>query len=112
MSSGPPERENGQSAHEPVTDILRRGIVAGTLPGGTRLVQARIADELGVSRATVRSSLRTLEAEGLVRVDPARGTLVHEISRTELCELYEIRKLLEPVATARAAKHAPKSAIL
>jgi DNA-binding GntR family transcriptional regulator len=97
---------------EIVTDILRRGIVAGTLPGGTRLVQSRIADELGVGRATVRNSLRTLEAEGLIRVDPGRGALVHEISRNELCELYEIRKLLEPVATARAAKHATKGAVL
>jgi DNA-binding GntR family transcriptional regulator len=107
-----PERDNARPVHETVTDILRRGIVAGTVPGGTRLVQARIAEELGVSRATVRNSLRTLEAEGLIRVDPVRGALVHEISRTELCELYEIRKLLEPVATARAAKHAPRSAIL
>ena len=103
---------SGTSAHETVTDVLRRGIVAGTLPGGTRLVQARIADELGVGRATVRSALHTLEAEGLVRIDPARGALVHEISRTELCELYEIRKLLEPVATARATKNASKSVIL
>lgn len=100
------------SAHETVTDILRRGIVAGALPGGSRLVQARIAAELGVSRSSVRSALRTLEAEGLVRIVPGRGALVHEISLTELCELYEIRKLLEPVATARAAKHASKGMIL
>jgi DNA-binding GntR family transcriptional regulator len=86
--------------------------VSGTFPGGTRLVQARIADELGVSRASVRSALRTLEAEGLIRIDAARGALVHEISRTELAELYEIRKLLEPVATARAAKTATKGTIL
>jgi len=108
MFSDAPER----SARETVTDILRRGIVAGTVPGGTRLVQARIADELGVGRATVRNSLRTLETEGLIRVDPGRGAFVHEISRNELCELYEIRKLLEPVATARAAKHASRGAIL
>ena len=103
---------SGASAREAVTDVLRGGIVAGTLPGGTRLVQARIADELGVGRATVRGALHTLEAEGLVRIDPARGALVHDISRAELCELYEIRKLLEPVATARATKNATKSMIL
>jgi DNA-binding GntR family transcriptional regulator len=98
--------------HETVTDILRRGIMAGTFPGGTRLIQARIADELGVGRGTVRGALRTLETEGLVRMDPARGALVHELGRNELVELYEIRKLLEPVATARAAKNASKAAIL
>jgi len=110
MSSGAAAR--ARSGHETVTDILRRGIVSGSLPGGTRLVQARIADELAVGRATVRMALRTLEAEGLIRIDQARGALVHEVSRTELCELYEIRKLLEPVATARAAKNATKGSIL
>jgi DNA-binding GntR family transcriptional regulator len=37
---------------------------------------------------------------------------VHELSRAELEDLYEIRKLLEPMATARAAKYAGRDAIL
>lgn len=95
-----------------VAEILRGRIRTGAVPGGTRLVQARLADEMGVSRGSIRTALRQLEAEGLVRADPRRGSVVHELSRTELVELYEIRKLLEPVATARAAKCASAESIL
>jgi DNA-binding GntR family transcriptional regulator len=94
-----------------VAEILRGRILSGALPGGTRLVQARIAAELGVTTGAVRGALRELEVAGLVRVR-GRGMAVHELSRTELVELYEIRKLLEPVATARAAKCASAESIL
>jgi DNA-binding GntR family transcriptional regulator len=95
-----------------VAEILRGRIRAGQVPGGTRLVQARLADELGVSTGAIRAALRQLEAEGLVCADSRRGPVVHELSRTELVELYEIRKLLEPVATARAAKCASAESIM
>jgi DNA-binding GntR family transcriptional regulator len=97
---------------EMVKDLLRRAITTGAIPGGTRLVPARVAEELGVGVAAVRSALRKLEVEGLIHVDARRRAVVRELSRTELVELYEIRKLLEPVATARAAKSAPAESIL
>ena len=99
-------------APDQVAETLRDLIRTGEVPGGTRLVQARLAGELGVSTGVVRAALRQLTAEGLVRVDPRRGTVVHQLSRSELVELYEIRKLLEPVATARAAKCASAESIL
>jgi DNA-binding GntR family transcriptional regulator len=95
-----------------VRNILHRGIVAGTIPGGTRLVQSCIAGELGVGTAPVRDALRELAAGGFVHFDASGVAVVHELSRTELAELYEIRKLLEPVATARAAQYAGRDSIL
>jgi len=100
------------AARDRVSTILHRGIVAGTIPGGTRLVQARIAEELGVGTGAVREALRGLAAGGFVRFDAGRVAVVHELSRTELEDLYEIRKLLEPVATARAAKYAGRASII
>lgn len=123
-AGGAPRSAGGASARAPrsprgaprtpdvVAEILRGRIRAGVAAGGTRLVQARLADELGVSTASIRTALRQLESEGLVRADPRLGPVVHELSRTELVELYEIRKLLEPVATARAAKCASAESIL
>jgi DNA-binding GntR family transcriptional regulator len=101
-------------ASEPdsVAEVLRGQIRTGALPGGTRLVQTRIAADLGVSVGSVRAALRALEMEGLVRADARRGAVVHKLSRGELVELYEIRKMLEPVATARAAKCATRESIL
>lgn len=107
-----PSARHPEPAHATVKRVLHRGIVSGTIPGGTRLVQSRIAEELGVSTHPVRDALRELAADGFVRVDCRGAAVVHELSRTELEDLYEIRKLLEPVATARAAKYASRESML
>jgi DNA-binding GntR family transcriptional regulator len=92
------------TAHELVHDTLRRAILSGALPGGTRLVQADIASQLAVSTTPVREALRDLVAEGLVVFRPHVGAVVRELSVTELTELYDIRKALEPLAIKRSAQ--------
>ncbi len=60
-------------AYEQIADQIRELIVLGTLKPGVRLpTEHELALQLGVSRATVRESLRALTAEGLVRT--AKGT--------------------------------------
>ncbi len=100
------------SASRKVKLVLHQGIVTGTIPGGTRLVQASIAEEMAVSTRLVRDALRELAAEGFVRLDDRGGAVVHELCRSELQDIYEIRMMLEPVATARAAKLATREAML
>ena len=95
-----------------VKSVLHRGIVTGTIPGGTRLVQSSIAEELAVSTRPVRDALRELAAEGFVRLDDRGGAVVHEPCRSEMEDIYEIRTMLEPVATARAAKLADRASLL
>jgi DNA-binding GntR family transcriptional regulator len=92
--------------------VLHQGIVTGTIPGGTRLVQASIAEEMAVSTRLVRDALRELAAEGFVRLDDRGGAVVHELCRSELQDIYEIRMMLEPVATARAARLATRETML
>ncbi|MFC0080776.1 GntR family transcriptional regulator [Aciditerrimonas ferrireducens] len=109
MAEGGPDPAVGRGGvpvYERVASVLRRGIVAGTLAGGTRLVQPRIAAALGVSVTPVREALRRLAAEGLVQLDESGGAVVHELSQAELVEVYELRRLLEPLAVTRAAKEA------
>jgi DNA-binding GntR family transcriptional regulator len=91
--------------------VLHRGIVTGTIPGGTRLVQSSIAEELAVSTRPVREALAELAAEGFVRFDERGGAVVRELCRTELEEIYEIRMMLEPVAAARAARTATRASL-
>lgn len=91
------------TAYEFVHDTLRRAILSGALPGGTRLVQADIASQLSVSTTPVREALRDLVAEGLVVFRTHIGAVVRELDFGELIELYEIRKALEPLAIRRAA---------
>jgi DNA-binding GntR family transcriptional regulator len=93
---------NARTAHGAVIDELRRAMLAGLLPPGTRLVQADLARTLEVSVTPVREALRDLVAEGLVDFDAFRGATVHTPSLAELEEIYEIRMLLTPPAVREA----------
>jgi len=99
------------SARRRVKMVLHRGIVTGTIPGGTRLVQSSVAAELAVSTRSVREALTELAAEGFVRFDQRGRAVVRELCRTELEDIYEIRMMLEPVATARAARSATRASL-
>lgn len=87
-----------ERAPEQVTSRLREAITSGALRPGDRLLQAELAEQLGVSRMPVREALRRLEAEGLVELQPYRGALVANLSSVELQEIYEIRATLETLA--------------
>src|SRR4051812_44414703 len=88
-----------------VADQLRQMIKSGELPPGTRLRQAEFAERFGVSTTPVREAFVTLAREGLLRQDAHRGVVVFGPSVEELGEVYEIRAVLEPLATQRATKH-------
>jgi DNA-binding GntR family transcriptional regulator len=109
---GEPPGPQAASASHRVKLVLHRGIVTGTIPGGTRLIQASVASELAVGTGPVRDALRELAAEGFVRLDERGGAVVRELCRSELQDVYEIRMMLEPVATARAAKLASRETML
>src|ERR1700760_887011 len=63
--------------HSPLRDQvvteLRQAILSGRLKPGERLVEGRLADELGVSRNPVREAIRALASEGLIEVTGRRG---------------------------------------
>jgi DNA-binding GntR family transcriptional regulator len=107
-----PSAHPAMPASHKVKLVLRRGIVTGTIPGGTRLVQASIASEMDVGARQVRDALRELAAEGFVKLESRGGAVVHELGRSELQEIYELRMVLEPLATARAASLATAEVML
>jgi GntR family transcriptional regulator/MocR family aminotransferase len=66
-----------QNRQQAVFDRLRQGILAGTLPAGTRLPPTRVmAEEIGVARQTVVLAYERLAAEGYVRARTGSGTYV------------------------------------
>lgn len=91
-----------QTAHEFVRSVLRRAILNGELTSGSRLVQAELAAMLDVSTTPVREALRDLATEGLVQFDPHRGAIVSELSSDDVHDIYEIRRVLEPLAMRQA----------
>jgi DNA-binding GntR family transcriptional regulator len=96
-----PRQSRALTARVYVLDTLRKAILNGTLPGGTRLMQADLAAQLDVSITPVREALRDLAGEGRVVFDPHRGSRVRSLDIDEVRELYEMRIALEPLMVRR-----------
>lgn len=86
-----------------VKDRIMQWILEGELPPGSRIVETRVARQLGVSQAPVREALRDLATLGVVEMEPYRGASVREPTTTELIEAMEVRAELEAIAARRAA---------
>ncbi len=80
---------------EQVKDRLLQDILSGRYPPHSRIVETRVARELGTSQAPVREALRGLEALGVVEILPFRGARVRRPTVDELIEAYAVRAELE-----------------
>ncbi len=85
-----------------VKDHLLQAIVDGRYPPGSRIVETRVARELGTSQAPVREALRDLEALGVVETAAFRGARVRRPSAGELLEAFAIRAELESLGARLA----------
>jgi DNA-binding GntR family transcriptional regulator len=87
-----------------VRDLLLSRVISGEYAPGSRLVETRIAQELGVSQAPVREALRDLEQLGCVEYAPFRGSSVRALSVHDLLEAFPVRAALEGLACRMAAE--------
>jgi DNA-binding GntR family transcriptional regulator len=87
-------------------DALQNAILTGKLPPGARIVEAEIARQMGISRAPIREAIRKLERDGMVRYVPRRGTIVIQLTRDEIVDIYYLRAHLEAYAVRLAAERA------
>ncbi|CRK57187.1 Transcriptional regulator, GntR family [Alloactinosynnema sp. L-07] len=83
-------------------ETLRRAIVDGTLPPGSNLRDADLAEELGLSRAPVRQALTRLAAEGLVESKPQSYTRVAQVVTDDVRDALHLVGGLHELATRAA----------
>jgi len=88
---------------EEVYEYLRRMILIGKIPSGERLVEAKLAEELQISRTPVREALNRLEMEKLISPLPKAGYQVRSFSEQEVKEICDIRMVTEALAAKWAA---------
>lgn len=84
-----------------VSDVVQQvtdAIVNGYLEPGDQLVEERMAEQFGVSRAPIREALHQLQVLGLVEKRPYRGSFVSTVDEQEIVELQELRVVLEDMA--------------
>jgi DNA-binding GntR family transcriptional regulator len=86
-----------------VRQILLEKILQGDYQPGERLVETRLARELGVSQGTVREGLRALEGLGFVESTPYRGVRVRgSMTYEEMAAVHPVRAVLEDLAAKTA----------
>jgi DNA-binding GntR family transcriptional regulator len=94
-----------RSTPEVLAARLREAIADGSLAPGQALHQEDLSARFGVSRSPLREALRQLEGEGLVDYQPNRGAIVATLTRSEIRQIYEIRRILESSAIRLAMPH-------
>jgi DNA-binding GntR family transcriptional regulator len=94
-----------------IYDLLRDRILYGQLPGGARILQSALSEEMGISRIPIRDALQRLESDGLIVGDEIGRYTVAQFSAAEAEEIYAIRRKLEPFAIEIAAQRMSDAAI-
>jgi DNA-binding GntR family transcriptional regulator len=92
-----------QTLNDQATTILRGRIVDGDLPPGSRVLEIELAEELGISRGTLRGALQQLGHEGLVVQKRFRSTYVASLTARDAFEVYTLRNALEAMAARAVA---------
>ena len=96
--------EDNISLREAVYLTLRRAILTNVFEPGDRLMEMKLAAQLGVSRTPVREAIHLLEKESLVRQIPHKGVVVAGITKKQLRDVLEIRGMLEELAVQLACR--------
>jgi DNA-binding GntR family transcriptional regulator len=93
LSNRPLARE--PSIADRVLVRLRDAVLDGEFGLGEWLSEEKLATALGVSRTPVREALNALQREGLIDVQPQRGTFVFMPSEGDLEQLCQFRQTVE-----------------
>lgn len=83
---------------------LRKQILSGELPGGTRLYEVSLAEALEISRTPVREAMARLAEEGLLERVAGGGFAVRSFTFADVIDAIEIRGVLEGTAARLAAE--------
>ena len=118
-------RRNRSKVYEQVAEQLERRILERMKPGDLLPPERELAQMLAVSRSSIRDAIRSLELVGLLQPRQGFGTVICEPTdsvtkplagvlrqkRKMVAELLDVRKMLEPPLSRRAALHASATAI-
>ncbi len=97
--------------NESVYEALERAILHGELPPRAALNDRRLAEMLGVSRTPVRDALHRLEGSGLVERRGRHGWAVAGLEPRDVEEVFELRRVLEPLGLERLAETWEEAAV-
>lgn len=102
-----PEPVQAENLAEQACSTLRRLILERRIPPGSRVVEGRLAEELGISRTPMREALVRLVGERLLERADARSYSVRRVTSTEFFQSMQVREMLEIRAMELAVGKVP-----
>jgi DNA-binding GntR family transcriptional regulator len=90
-------------ANEVAYEYIKGRILNGTYHPAQRLMEAQLAEEIGVSRNTIKKALLRIQQEKLITVEDNKGATICSLSIEEVLDYYEVRESLEMIIAAHAA---------
>lgn len=88
-----------------VQQEIERAILVGEYAPGSKLIEAALAEKMGVSRGPVREAFRMLDEAGLVRTEKNRGVFVRDIPVDEAVEIFDLRAAMDELVGKQLAVH-------
>jgi GntR family transcriptional regulator, rspAB operon transcriptional repressor len=99
---------------DPLSDqiygVLKSAIISAEFRPGERLSLRELSDRFRLSATPIRDALRRLQTDGLIQVEPRRGTFVSEMNAEDVREIFESRRIVEQAAAEKLGT-APESTI-
>jgi len=92
------------SAKERALSQIQSWIIDGTLQPGEKLLDAELAEALGVSRTPIREAFQLLEVQGFVSMHPGKETRVTSLDKEDILKIYPTLASLYSLAAEYAAK--------
>jgi DNA-binding GntR family transcriptional regulator len=83
------------STAEQLAELLREMILRGEIKPGERLREASLAASIGVSRNTMRESIRVLAREGIVTSEMHHGAVITKLTAEDVADIFRVRRVLE-----------------
>jgi DNA-binding GntR family transcriptional regulator len=88
---------------ESVYEQLTQMIVRGELESGQAVSESELSRQLAVSRTPIHEAVGQLVKDGLLIQEPNRRPVVASFSTDDIFDIYEMRRILESEAAAKAA---------
>lgn len=96
---------------EKIYDMLKEAISSGELKPGERIIESRLAKDIGISRTPIREAIRLLESEGYLESMENGGVRVTEITEEDIKEWSEIKSVLNELAVMKTIDRISKEEI-
>jgi DNA-binding GntR family transcriptional regulator len=99
------QKINHVALSEIAYERIKQLILDNTLKAGQKIIQEKMAKELGISKIPLIQSLTRLNNEGLLTKIPRRGFCVREFTEDELNYIFDVRAALEMLCVSIIIKN-------